>query len=69
MKNIGSFLLYIYRNLSYILPKGSCKFYPTCSEYAEQALKKYKTIKAYKLIVLRLLKCNPFNKGGYDPLI
>lgn len=45
-----------------------CKFYPTCSEYTKQAIEKYGCLKGIKLGVCRILRCNPFSKGGYDPL-
>ena len=45
-----------------------CKYQPTCSEYAKQAIEKYGAIKGSFLAVKRILKCNPFSKGGYDPL-
>lgn len=45
-----------------------CKFYPTCSEYAIQAIDKYGTIKGLFLSIKRIIRCNPFSKGGYDPL-
>lgn len=45
-----------------------CKFYPTCSEYTIQAIEKYGFFKGSFLGIKRILKCNPFSKGGYDPL-
>ena len=45
-----------------------CKFYPSCSEYMKQAIEKYGVIKGIYLGILRLLRCNAFSKGGYDPL-
>ena len=45
-----------------------CKFYPTCSEYTKQAIEKYGVLKGCVLGTKRILKCNPFSKGGYDPL-
>lgn len=45
-----------------------CKFEPTCSEYAKQAIEKYGAIKGSILGLKRILRCNPFSKGGYDPL-
>ena len=45
-----------------------CKYYPTCSEYAIQAYNKYGFFKGSFLVIKRILKCNPFSKGGYDPL-
>ena len=45
-----------------------CKFYPTCSGYTKQAIEKYGVIKGVFLGIKRILRCNPFSKGGYDPL-
>lgn len=45
-----------------------CKYYPTCSEYTKQAIEKYGALKGSFLGIKRILKCNPFSKGGYDPL-
>ena len=45
-----------------------CKYYPTCSEYTKQAIEKYGAFKGSVLGIIRILKCNPFSKGGYDPL-
>ena len=46
----------------------NCKFYPTCSEYSKQAIEKYGALKGTILSIYRILRCNPFSKGGYDPL-
>lgn len=45
-----------------------CKFYPTCSNYAIDAIKKYGSVKGTFLTIKRILRCNPFSKGGYDPV-
>ena len=45
-----------------------CKFEPTCSEYTKQAIEKYGAMKGLFIGIKRILKCNPFSKGGYDPL-
>lgn len=45
-----------------------CKYYPTCSEYTKQAVDKYGIIKGSLLGIIRILKCNPFSKGGVDLL-
>ena len=45
-----------------------CKYYPTCSQYTLQAIEKYGSIKGVCLGIWRILRCNPFSKGGYDPL-
>ena len=55
----------------YISPlKGTptCKFLPTCSQYAIEALEKYGVIRGGFMAVKRVLKCNPFSSGGYDPV-
>ncbi len=48
--------------------KPCCKYYPTCSAYALQAYEKHGVIKGTVLSVCRLLRCNPWSKGGYDPV-
>ncbi|MFA5510193.1 MAG: membrane protein insertion efficiency factor YidD [Candidatus Cloacimonadaceae bacterium] len=53
--------------LSPIMPP-TCRFYPSCSQYGLDAFRKYNIFKAMGLTVWRILRCNPFNKGGYDPL-
>lgn len=50
------------------LKKPSCRFYPTCSQYAIDAVTKYGAWKGSILAVRRLLKCHPFHPGGYDPV-
>ena len=45
-----------------------CKYYPTCSEYTKQAIEKYGSVKGLYIGFKRILRCNPFSKGGYDPL-
>jgi len=49
-------------------PHGFCRFHPTCSEYGYQAIEKYGIIKGGLLVLGRILRCNPFSKGGYDPV-
>lgn len=46
----------------------SCRFTPTCSEYARQALKKHGPVKGLALAVWRILRCNPWGGSGYDPV-
>jgi putative membrane protein insertion efficiency factor len=46
----------------------TCRFYPTCSEYAVQAVAKYGAAKGGAKAIWRILRCNPFNKGGFDPV-
>ena len=53
---------------AYRYPYGYCRFHPTCSEYAYQAYERYGTVKGTKMSIKRILRCNPFNKGGEDPV-
>ena len=46
----------------------NCKYYPTCSEYTKQAIQKYGATKGIIIGICRIIRCNPFSKGGYDPL-
>ena len=71
MKKILIFLIEFYqKHISCWLEQKNirCKYYPTCSEYAKQALEKYGVLKECWLAVKRILKCNPFSQGGYDSL-
>lgn len=47
---------------------STCIYFPTCSQYAIEALEKYGAFKGGLLAVWRILRCNPFSKGGYDPV-
>lgn len=53
----------------FLMPDGMCRFEPTCSIYAEEAMRSYTLPKAILLIFYRILRCNPLNKGGYDPIV
>jgi len=68
MKKIIVLLIGFYKKYISPLKPATCRFYPTCSEYAAQALKKYGFLKGLWLSVGRMLRCHPFNPGGYDPL-
>ena len=61
-------LILFYRKYISPLKKPCCRFYPTCSQYAISAVKKYGAFKGGFLAVKRILRCNPLFKGGYDPL-
>ncbi len=62
---IGGIVLY-QKLISPVIPR-SCRFYPTCSEYAIQAINKYGILKGTGKAILRILKCHPYHPGGYDP--
>ncbi len=73
LKNIPRFpllaLIRLYQNtLSFALPPNTCRFYPSCSHYGYQAIYKYGAIKGSVMAVWRLIRCNPFNPGGFDPV-
>lgn len=58
----------LYRTFISPLFPPACRFVPTCSEYARQAVEKYGALKGGYLAVRRILKCHPLHKGGYDPV-
>lgn len=63
------FLAVVYLLIRPLLgPRGVCRFTPTCSQYAKEAITKYGIWKGGYLAVKRLLKCHPFHAGGYDPV-
>lgn len=66
-KNIIIFLLKAYKNLLSPLLGNNCRFYPTCSVYTMEAVGKYGVIKGLFKGLYRILRCNPFSKGGFDP--
>ena len=69
MKTIILGLIRFYRKfLSPMKGHGTCKFYPTCSQYAMEAVEKYGAWKGTLLAAWRILRCNPFSEGGYDPV-
>lgn len=68
VKKVLLFILRVYKKyISPILP-NSCRFYPTCSEYAIEAISKYGVVKGSIKSMYRVLRCNPLCKGGYDPV-
>jgi putative membrane protein insertion efficiency factor len=62
-------LLYKITKNVFLIREGTCKFIPSCSQYAKEAIKNLPLHIALIKIVIRIIKCNPFSKGGYDPLI
>ncbi|MDR3545812.1 MAG: membrane protein insertion efficiency factor YidD [Candidatus Limnocylindrales bacterium] len=67
MKRIGIGLIRLYRIVFAWLP-SSCRFYPTCSHYTEQAIQKYGLIRGGWMGARRIARCHPWNPGGYDPV-
>jgi putative membrane protein insertion efficiency factor len=68
MWKVFVFFIRVYQKIISPLFPSSCRFYPTCSEYAVQAFTKYGVTKGLLKSIWRILRCNPFNKGGYDPV-
>lgn len=68
MKKILIFFIRIYRKYISPIKKPCCRFYPTCSQYAIEAISKYGALKGTGKAICRIARCNPFCKGGYDPV-
>ena len=68
MKTILLRLIRFYQKFISPLKPAACRFYPTCSAYAYEAVQKYGALKGTWLAVRRILKCHPFHPGGYDPV-
>ena len=68
MRKILIFLIEKYQKYISPILGNNCKYYPTCSEYTKQAIERYGAFKGSFYGIKRILKCNPFSKGGYDPL-
>ena len=66
-KLLLSLIRFYRRSISPLFPP-SCRFVPTCSEYAMEALAVHGAVKGLILSVWRILRCNPFCRGGYDPV-
>ncbi len=54
--------------LKHLYPHGFCRFQPTCSNYGIDAISKFGVFKGGYLTIKRVIRCNPFNKGGHDPV-
>ena len=68
MKKFLISLIIIYRKFVSPMKLPCCRFTPTCSRYAIDAIEKYGVIKGGIMALWRILRCNPFSKGGYDPV-
>lgn len=67
MKKLLMWLIKCYQKIS-VASQPHCRYVPTCSSYALEALEKHGAIKGTILAIWRLLRCNPFSRGGYDPV-
>ncbi len=69
IKRLFIFLIETYQlTLSPRFSHGSCRFTPTCSQYAIEAIETHGVFKGSALAAWRIIRCNPFSKGGYDPV-
>lgn len=76
IKKFFLFLIRIYQKtlsldhgpMKKFFPYGYCKFHPTCSEYTYQSINKYGIFKGSFLGIYRIMRCNPWSKGGFDPV-
>ena len=68
MKNILIAMIRFYQKFLSPLKHTRCPNTPTCSQYGLEAIQKYGAVKGSLLACWRILRCNPFSKGGYDPV-
>jgi len=68
VKKIAICMLKLYRNYLSPLKLQCCRFYPSCSEYAIGAIEKHGLLSGGLKSIKRILRCNPFSQGGYDPV-
>ncbi|MCL1980196.1 MAG: membrane protein insertion efficiency factor YidD [Proteobacteria bacterium] len=67
----GRLLIALFRGYQYLISPlfpPACRFVPTCSQYAIEAVAKYGAVRGTLLALWRIARCHPFNRGGYDPL-
>ncbi len=68
MQNLLTLLLRFYKRMISPLLPSACRFYPTCSEYMLEAVNRYGARRGVWLGLKRLLRCHPFDEGGFDPV-
>jgi putative membrane protein insertion efficiency factor len=68
MKKLFIFLIKLYQKYLSPLKSTRCPYYPCCSQYGLEAIQKHGAIKGGFLAAYRVCRCNPFSKGGYDPV-
>lgn len=61
-------LIVFYQKFISPLRSAACRFYPSCSDYAIQSIQRFGAIKGSRFAICRILRCHPFNAGGYDPV-
>ena len=68
VRRFAAFLITLYQRLLSPLFPPSCRFVPTCSQYAKEAILRHGIARGSYLAARRILRCHPFNPGGYDPV-
>ncbi|MEE0956549.1 MAG: membrane protein insertion efficiency factor YidD [Ruminococcus sp.] len=68
MKKVLIGLIHFYQKAISPYTKPKCKYIPTCSQYGIEAIQRFGALKGMALTIWRILRCNPFSKGGYDPV-
>jgi putative membrane protein insertion efficiency factor len=68
MKGVILLFILFYQKIISPLKPRTCRFYPTCSQYAYQAIQKFGILKGIYYGIKRILRCHPFHEGGYDPV-
>jgi putative membrane protein insertion efficiency factor len=68
VRHIAAFLITLYQRLVSPLFPPSCRFVPTCSQYAKEAILRHGLVRGSYLAARRILRCHPLNPGGYDPV-
>jgi putative membrane protein insertion efficiency factor len=68
MRALALLLITAYQKLLSPMLPSTCRFYPSCSEYAKQAIQKYGIVKGSWLALKRITRCHPGNPGGLDPV-
>ncbi len=68
MKKILILLIRFYRKFISPLSPPSCRYYPTCSQYAMTAIERFGAVKGGWMAIKRICRCNPYHEGGYDPV-
>ncbi len=68
MKRALLWLIRFYRTRISPHTRSSCRFTPTCSQYAQTAIERFGAFQGGRMAIKRILRCNPLSKGGYDPV-
>lgn len=68
MRRLAAFLITLYQRLVSPHFPPSCRFHPTCSQYAKEAILRHGLLRGSYLAARRILRCHPLNPGGYDPV-